>query len=87
MKNKEPCIRCGGTNQVSYHESLMGSNRQNSIKHNLRVPLCFNCHRFAHDEPSQEYNNSLKIDMQRKFEEAHSRSEFIRIFGRNYIED
>ena len=71
---------------VAPHEPIMGSNRQLSIKHDLRVPLCFKCHRFAHDEPSQEYNDGLKIEMQLKFEETHTRDEFIKIFNRNYID-
>lgn len=81
------CKRCGSSYQVALHESLCGRNRQASIKYNLRIPLCFNCHRFTHDEPSQEYNNSLKVEMQRKFEETHTREEFIKEFGRNYIYD
>lgn len=84
--NKGYCIRCGSPYKTALHEPIMGRNRQASIKYNLRVPLCFTCHRFAHDEPSQEYNEMLKIEMQRKFEETHTRQEFIRIFGRNYIE-
>lgn len=79
------CIRCGSPYQVSLHEPLCGRNRQLSIKYDLRVPLCFTCHRFAHDEPSQEYNDSLKIEMQRKFELANTRDEFIHKFGRGYI--
>ena len=81
------CKRCGETYMVSLHEPLMGSNRKTSIKYKLQVPLCFNCHRFAHDEPSQEYNNLLKIQMQIEFEKSYSREFFIKEFGRNYIED
>jgi hypothetical protein len=79
------CYRCGSTNQVSLHESLMGKNRKLSIKYDLRVPLCFNCHRLAHDEPSQEFNRELQRQMQIKFESEHPNESFIKIFGRNYL--
>lgn len=79
------CSRCGATNNVALHEPIMGKNRKLSIKHKLQVPLCFYCHRFAHDEPTQEYNDSLKIEMQRKFEKEYPELSFIKIFGRNYL--
>lgn len=79
------CYRCSGTNSVSPHEPLMGKNRQLSIKYGLRVPLCFDCHRLAHDQPGQEFNNSLKIEMQKKFEKEYPDLDFLKIFGRNYI--
>ena len=85
MKNMS-CYRCGATYSVALHEPLCGKNRQLSIKHKLQVPLCFNCHRLAHDEPTQEFNNQLKKEMQLKFEETHNRSEFVKIFGRNYLD-
>lgn len=79
------CYRCGATYSVALHEPMMGKNRKLSIKYGLQVPLCFDCHRLAHDEPDQTFNNELKREMQRKFEETHSRNEFIKIFGRNYL--
>lgn len=71
---------------VALHEPLMGKNRQLSIKYKLQVQLCFDCHRFAHDEPSQEYNNELKKQMQLKFESEHPELDFVKVFGRNYLE-
>ncbi len=79
------CYRCGATYSVALHEPIHGKNRQLSIKYKLQVPLCFNCHRLAHDEPSQEFNDELKREMQMKFEETHSTEEFVKIFGRNYL--
>lgn len=79
------CYRCGGTNSVSLHEPIHGKNRKISIKYDLRVPLCFNCHRLAHDEPNQTFNNALKVEMQKKFEIEHPELDFLKIFGRNYL--
>lgn len=79
------CYRCGGTNLVSLHEPIMGKNRKLSIEYDLRVPLCFDCHRLAHDEPNQTFNNSLKVEMQKKFESENPNLDFLKIFGRNYL--
>ena len=74
------CYVCGRYTDLSFHEALMGRNRQLSIKYGLRVPLCFTCHRLAHDEPSQELNNKLKQDMRERFEINYPELDFIEIF-------
>lgn len=82
--NDKKCHRCGSSNNISLHESLMGKNRSLSIKYKLQVPLCFDCHRLAHDEPEQSFNEKLKIEMQYLFESSYPNLNFIKIFGRNY---
>lgn len=79
------CFRCGSVYSISLHEPIMGKNRKLSIKYKLQVPLCFNCHRLAHDEPSQNFNQELQKQMQIKFESEHPNESFVKIFGRNYL--
>ena len=65
------------------HEIFEGANRQQSMKHGLVLPLCRRCHQNIHS------NNQLNLQYKRigqsKFEETHTREEFIKIFKRNYI--
>jgi hypothetical protein len=77
-----PCT-CGGV-ATETHEPLQGKNRQLSIKYKLQIKLCEECHTKAHKD--KVYKEKLKQDMQRKFEAEHSREEFVKIFGRNYID-
>ena len=65
------------------HEIYCGAKRQVSMKNGFCVPLCRFCH-------MQVTNNRLadirlRVECQRKFEETHTREEFLKLVGRNYI--
>jgi hypothetical protein len=53
----------------------------------MQKDLCFEHHR-GPDGPHQnkEYDLQLKREAQAKFEQDHSREDFIRLFGRNYLD-
>lgn len=77
----EHCIICG-ENATDINEILMGRNRQNSMKYNLCIPLCRNCHNKYHlQRPVQLYWIRLA---QTEFEKTHSREEWLKIFYKNY---
>ncbi len=87
LKNKRiteyiPC-RCGEA-APEWHEPLRGSNRQLSIKYKLQIPLCKKCH--DRTEIDIEFAESLKREMQRKFEDRYSHDFYMRKFRRNYID-
>lgn len=72
-----------------HHVFPNNPNRQLSERYGLKVHLC----RWHHREgPEAVHNNSknmdlLKMDAQVKFEETHTRQEFVSIFGRNWLDD
>lgn len=66
-------------NRLDPHEVYGGSNRFRSIKYGFVRLICRNCHE------SEEVIAELKKETQLKFEEDHSREEFIAIIGKSYI--
>ena len=79
------CFFCKG-NPIEKHEIFFGTaNRQNSINHGLVVALCHYHHEQVHKHPKEGYDAELKKIGQRKFEENHTRQEFMEIFRRNYL--
>lgn len=79
------CYYCGRSNgKLDRHEIFFGSNRDNSKRHGMWVTLCRDCHTKAH-QGDGELNHYLKRKGQEKYEQTHTREEFVRIFGRNYL--
>ena len=80
----EHCILCG-KKKNDLHEVFGGRNRLNSIKYNLVLPLCRECH-------SLNQNNSFFNDYWHKQGQEYfecnigTREQFIAIFRRNYLE-
>ena len=81
------CFFCGTNKNIHLHECIHGPNRKNSIKHGLVIPLCGYHHNLSdegvHLDP--EKDRKVKQIAQRKFEENHTREEFMQIFGKNYL--
>lgn len=75
------CIEKGIRNipKQDLHEVYGGSNRKRSIENGLVVPLCRTCHE------NYEVLEYLKRFVQLKYEETHTREDFIKIFGKSYI--
>jgi len=78
----EHCYVCG-KRKVHIHEVFGGRNRQVSMKNGFCVPVCFECH--CKTESDMEFDKGLKRECQMKFEEIHSRSEFLEIIDENYL--
>lgn len=80
---------------VHEHHVFYGSaNRAVSEAEGLKVYLCLSHHMYNYDgNPEAIHGNPTKgsLDMwlkqtaQRKFEETHSREEFVRLIGKNYL--
>lgn len=73
---------------VHEHHVYGGANRAVSEAEGLKAYLCLEHHV---DGPEAVHNNQgnmriLQRDAQRKYEETHSREEFMRLIGRNYLE-
>lgn len=84
----EYCFICGAPAECEHH-IYMGKNRKASTEHGFTVPLCNGCHNMRNDsvhlDGRQVLNKKLKRICQKKFEETHSREEFLKIIGRNYL--
>lgn len=77
------CCVCNSKENIELNEVYEGSYRQLSIKHGMITPFCQRCHnRFHNDRLMNLYYKSL---FQKEFEKAHSRTEFLKIFKKNYI--
>lgn len=84
IQQRKECYICGTTYNLHDHHCIYGtSNRKNSEKYGLKVWLCEYHHMLVHSDAQV----SLKIKQvaQRKFEETHSRDEFIKVFGKSFL--
>lgn len=77
--NMERCYICG-SKKCDLHEIFGGCRRQKSIEHKLVIPIC----RYDHSN-IKNFENWLHKTAQKKFEETHTREEFIKEFGKSFI--
>ena len=78
------CYICNRLTETARHEIYFGTaNRKNSKKHGLWVNLCPDCHRRVHRDRNTDL--WLKKLGQRKYEQTHTRDEFVKLIGRNYL--
>lgn len=85
IQSEKECYFCKSP-YVEEHHCLGGANRKLSEKYGLKVWLC---HKHHNEAPFGVHFNRKNMDKirkiaQRKFEETHTREEFIKIFGRSY---
>lgn len=82
------CVECGSTN-INLHEIFYGRNRQNSIDYKLVIPLCSEKHHNQVNCAGIHFDRDMCLKWQKlgqlKFEENHTREEFLNIFGKNYL--
>jgi 5-methylcytosine-specific restriction endonuclease McrA len=84
------CVVCGNPN-FSIHHVFAGNNRKTSNQHSeMMTLLCYEHHQGTngvHGKNGHELDEQMKRDAQRRFEETHSRQEFMDLIGKNYLED
>lgn len=83
------CYLCGRWMKIrEKHHIFGGSNRKWSEKYGLTVYLCCECHRGRSGVHfNAEIMDELHKTGQQAFEKHHTRAEFMKIFGRNYLEN
>lgn len=86
QKDKE-CFLCPCLRNLEQHHIFGGANRKWSEKYGLKVWLCPRCHR---DQKQGVHGNKEIMAImhrtgQQAFEKTHSREDFMKIFGRNYL--
>ena len=86
LQDDEVCFICGKP-QTHLHHIFMGANRKNSDKYGFTVYLCPYHHNMSKEGVhfNRELDIQLKMMCQEKFEETHTREEFMKIIGKNYL--
>ena len=75
------CQYCGKySKRLDPHEVYGGSNRKRSIKHKFIKLICPKCH------SNELIIKQLRIRTQIEFEKKHTREEFIKLIGKNYLD-
>ena len=82
------CYICGRTDWIERHHIFGAANRKKSEEHGFVVDLCHWCHNEPPDgaHHNRERSNQLKRMAQSKYEETHTRAEFMELIGRNYLD-
>lgn len=89
MQSEKKCYITGRTTGLHHHHIYGGANRQVSEKNGFWVYLAAELHNMS--DSGVHFNRALdlalKAECQRKFEETHTREEFMRLIGKNYLTD
>jgi len=94
--DKEVCYLCGEgpywtgavVDRLEEHHIFGGPRRKASEKYGLKVYLHgIKCHREGKDSAHQNKVTRMMLQTlaQKRFEELHSREEFVKTFGKNYL--
>lgn len=81
----EHCFVCGRP-YPQIHHMMNGANKKKAEKYGLILPLCLNHHTGAegvHSKPEKML--ACRQMAQRKFEEEHTREEWLSEFGKSYL--
>lgn len=83
------CFVCGCVRELELHHIMHGKtvNRRLSTRYGLTCWLCRTHHtgRFGVHSGNTELNRKLQQVAQIAFEKTHTRSEWMKIFGKNYL--
>lgn len=87
LQDKKECYICKTTQGLHCHHIYFASNRKISEQNGFKVWLCGKHHNLSNEGVhfNRELDLYLKRTCQEKFEQTHSRSEFIDKIGRNYL--
>lgn len=90
MHDSKCCYVTGATNtDLAVHEIYHGANRQVSKANGFwcfLIPELHNMSKNGVHTGNHELDLRLKKECQKKFEETHTRQEFVQIIGRSYLE-
>ena len=78
---------CHRVSDLHEHHIFGAANRKLSEKYGLKIWLCPEHHNMS--DAGIHFNKALDLQIkqiaQREFEDSHTRDDFMRIFGRNYL--
>lgn len=89
LQSEKKCYITGKTYGLHKHHIYGGPNRRISEKHGFYVWLIPELHNMSNNGVhfNKEFDLSLKRECQKKYEETHSRKDFMALIGRNYLDD
>lgn len=82
INNMEDCYLCDDKAD-NWQEIYSGGNRKMSMTNGFCIPICCEYHNIV--QLNKQNNIYLKQLCQRKYEETHTREEFIRLVGKSYL--
>lgn len=85
---KDYCFQCGKYEHLEKHHIFQGAYRKRAEEYGFVVFLCHDCHNEPPNGVHHNKENRLKLrkQAQREYERTRSREDFIRDFGRNYLD-
>ena len=90
LQSEKVCYLTGSTYNLHRHHIYAGSRRQISEREGFWVWLTGYYHNQSnegvHGKDGHALDLWLKQECQRKYEENHSREEFMRLIGKNYLD-
>ena len=91
IQTKKKCFICSSQTNIHDHHIYFGTARRKISEANgFKVWLCLQHHEGTfgvHGSKGYELDRYLKKVCQKEYEKNHSREEFIKLIGRNYLED
>lgn len=88
--DEHKCYMCEKQGRMELHHVYFGKNRKISDEQGFVVHLCRKCHREdngVHGKYGFLMDTYLKKTLQLEYEKTHSREEFMRLIGCNYLEE
>lgn len=89
LQSEKVCYITGRTDNLHKHHIYFGPDREKSEKNGFWVYLIGRLHNQSnegvHCINGHDLDIMLKQECQRKYEETHSREEFMALMGRNYL--
>lgn len=87
LQQDKSCYFCGKLTGLECHHIFGGvANRPISEKYGFKVWLCHDCHTGTEGaQYNKQMNLQLKQDAQFAFERTHTRSEWMKLIGKNYL--
>lgn len=82
----ETCFLCGIHGQLAHHHLIGGPYRKKSDKLGLVVPLCPRCHNKVHSNRKTMLQLRRYAEL-RMLKAGWSREEWLREFGKSYLEE
>lgn len=79
------CFMCKSEEPCEVHHIYKGKNRKISDENGFYVHLCPSCHRYLHGKDGHMMDVYLMKTCQLDFEKNHSRDDFMKLIGCNYI--
>lgn len=90
IQTERVCYICRTRHPLHKHHVYFGrGNRDVSEKKGFVVYLCASHHNLGDNcvHKNRSMDLMIKRDFQRKYEETHTREEFMKLIGKNYLEE